>query len=119
MVTGAVFTTDSGPFAIRARHGVLVCRKEIAAGDDFYRRLPGDPVLRVALVGKDASRFGRVELLTSDAEIAEIARPTSEHTAGAVTAHAVISISIGTTSRMKANMKAITERIARPSSGRA
>lgn len=81
-VTGAVFSTDSGPLAIRARHGVLVCRKELAAGDAFYRRIPHDTVLRVALVGKDASRFGRVELLTSDAEIAGIA---SQHAAGAVT----------------------------------
>ena len=65
-VIGAVFTTADGPWAVRARHGVLFCR----AGSPDFRppRLPGcgDPVLRVALVGKAASRFGRVELVTSD-----------------------------------------------------
>jgi hypothetical protein len=66
-VIGAVFTTDSGPLAIRAHHGVLVCRKETSAADDFSRSLSGSPTVRVALIGKDASRFGRVELLTSDA----------------------------------------------------
>jgi hypothetical protein len=73
VVVGAVFSTDDGLLTIRARHGVLVCAKVTAARDDFYRELPGKPVLRVALVGKDASRFGRVELLTSDPEIAEMA----------------------------------------------
>ncbi|PRC54494.1 hypothetical protein C6A85_48480, partial [Mycobacterium sp. ITM-2017-0098] len=60
VVIGAVFSTDNGPLAIRANHGVLVCTKETGLGDDFYRRLPGKPALRVALVGKDASRFGRL-----------------------------------------------------------
>ncbi len=81
-VIGAVFSTDDGPLAIRAHHGVLVCRKESAAGDDFYRRIAGKSVLRVALVGRDASRFGRVELLTSDAELADVAPPPQS--AGAV-----------------------------------
>lgn len=65
-VIGAVFTTADGPWAVRARHGVLLCQ----AGFPAVRppRLPeaGDAVLRVSLVGKAASRFGRVELLTSD-----------------------------------------------------
>ena len=79
-VIGAVFSTDSGPLAIRAHHGVLVCRKSTAVVDDFYRSLSGTPEMRVALVGRDASRFGRVELLTSDAQIALPPPPT-----GAVT----------------------------------
>lgn len=74
-VIGAVFSTDTGPLAIRARHGVLICTKVTAPIDDFYRELSGQPMLRVALVGKDASRFGRLELLTSDTAIAEIALP--------------------------------------------
>lgn len=78
VVIGAVFSTDNGPLAIRARHGVLVCSKVTAPGDDFYRGLRESPLLRVALVGKDASRFGRVELLTSDTDIAEVARPASK-----------------------------------------
>jgi hypothetical protein len=69
-VIGAIFSTDSGPLAIRAHHGVLVCSKPNPAVDHVSRRLPGSPNLRVALIGKDASRFGRVELLTEDAEAA-------------------------------------------------
>ncbi|PRC43458.1 hypothetical protein C6A85_000000105255, partial [Mycobacterium sp. ITM-2017-0098] len=66
-------------------HGVLVCTKETGLGDDFYRRLPGKPALRVALVGKDASRFGRLELLTSDATIAGSAVPAPQGISGVVT----------------------------------
>ncbi|MGZ8802410.1 MAG: hypothetical protein ACXWZL_07335 [Mycobacterium sp.] len=76
-VIGAVFTTSDGPFAIRARHGVLFCRAGIPA--DQAARLPvaGDAVLRVALVSKAASRFGRVELLTSDPAVARPAAASS------------------------------------------
>lgn len=65
-VIGAVFATSDGPFAVRARHGVLVCR---AGPPDRRVSLPpaaAGCVLRLALVSKAASRFGRVELLTSD-----------------------------------------------------
>jgi hypothetical protein len=61
VVTGVVFSTSGGPLAIRARHGVLVCGGA-----------PGGPAgavaagLRPALVGRTASRFGRVELLAED-----------------------------------------------------
>ncbi|AFM16501.1 hypothetical protein Mycch_1710 [Mycolicibacterium chubuense NBB4] len=70
MVTGAVFATGTGPLAVRARHGVLICRA--AARDSAAGRAPteGEPLLRVALVGKEGSRFGRVELLTSDSAVA-------------------------------------------------
>ncbi|MBB2991626.1 hypothetical protein FHR72_003111 [Mycolicibacterium iranicum] len=78
VVVGAVFSTDSGPMAVRARHGVLICRDTTApdsapdgapanpprdAGDG---RQAADGDLRVALVGKAASRFGRVELVTAN-----------------------------------------------------
>ena len=63
-VVGAVFATADGPLAIRARHGVLFCRAGLPAGR--AQGLPAAGVLRVALVSKPASRFGRVELLTSD-----------------------------------------------------
>jgi hypothetical protein len=66
-VVGAVFTTPDGPLAVRARHGVTV------AGGGPQIALPaGQPLpaagaeLRVGLVGQTASRFGRVELLTSE-----------------------------------------------------
>ncbi|MDA2895331.1 hypothetical protein PDG61_30780 [Mycolicibacterium sp. BiH015] len=75
-VRGAKFSTEYGSRMIRARHGVLICRNRTDADDVFDRPLPGDPPLRVALVGKQASRFGRVELLTSDAEVAAMAQPS-------------------------------------------
>lgn len=84
-VVGAVFSTEDGPLAIRARHGVLVCRQAPPGGDDFYRRLPDDADLRIALIGKDGSRFGRVELLTSNEEIAAIAGAVPQQADGAVT----------------------------------
>jgi hypothetical protein len=66
-VVGAVFTTPEGPLAIRARHGVHV------AADAAYVQTAGPQELpavvgplRVCLVGRLASRFGRVELLTSE-----------------------------------------------------
>jgi len=64
-VIGAVFTTADGPWAVRARHGVLFCRAEFPAVRPPRLPASGDAVLRVALVGKAASRFGRVELLMS------------------------------------------------------
>lgn len=65
-VIGAVFTTADGPFAVRARHGVLFCGASFPAVRPPPRPATGDEVLRVALVGKAASRFGRVELLMSE-----------------------------------------------------
>ncbi|WP_234897288.1 FAD-binding protein [Mycolicibacterium vanbaalenii] len=63
-VVGAVFTTADGPLAVRARHGVLLCRAGVPARGTA--QLPAAGVMRVALVSKSASRFGRVELLTAD-----------------------------------------------------
>jgi FAD binding domain-containing protein len=66
-VVGAVFTTQDGPLAVRARHGVTV-----ASGGSQTTMASGQPVLaegatlRLCLVGQTASRFGRVELLTSE-----------------------------------------------------
>lgn len=69
-VAGAVFRTADGALSVRARHGVLICGGA-AAGGSAPPRLPERVPLRVALVGKDASRFGRLELLTSDPEVAQ------------------------------------------------
>lgn len=66
-VVGAVFSTPEGPLAVRARHGVTVTAGAAHVGSAGSDRLPaGDAALRVCLVSKHASRFGRVELLTSD-----------------------------------------------------
>lgn len=66
-VVGAVFTTPDGPLAIRARHGVTVATGGPQVNAAAQHQLPaGDTELRVCLVGQTASRFGRVELLTSE-----------------------------------------------------
>ena len=67
-VIGAVFATSDGPYAVRARHGVLVCRACSPAGGGIGGS--DGAVLRVALVSKAGSRFGRVELLTADPAVA-------------------------------------------------
>lgn len=65
---GAVFTTPDGTLSIRARHGVIVANSGPQAHMSAPCPLPGgDVTLRVCLVGQHASRFGRVELLTSEA----------------------------------------------------
>lgn len=82
-VVGAEFATPDGPLAVRARHGVTVGsggpQISIAAGQP----LPADDVtLRVCLVGQTASRFGRVELLTSEPlamGAASTCRPVNRH----------------------------------------
>jgi hypothetical protein len=63
---GAVFTTADGPLAIRARHGVTVAtgRPQIHTAPPQQPSAEG-AALRVCLVSREASRFGRVELLTS------------------------------------------------------
>ena len=66
-VVGAVFATPDGPLALRARHGVIV-----ASGGPQAAMAAGQPLpvsgsaLRVCLVGQTASRFGRLELVTSE-----------------------------------------------------
>jgi hypothetical protein len=65
-VVGAEFTTPDGPLAIRARQGVTVAGGGPYAALATGQALPADDApLRLCLVGQTASRFGRVELLTS------------------------------------------------------
>ncbi len=66
-VLGAVFTTLDGPLAIRARRGVHVSTGGPQINTTAQYQLPaGETTLRVCLVGQAASRFGRVELVTSE-----------------------------------------------------
>jgi hypothetical protein len=66
LVVGAEFTTPDGPLAVRARHGVTVASGGPYGALTTGQALPADDAsLRVCLVGQTASRFGRVELLTS------------------------------------------------------
>lgn len=66
-VVGAVFSTPDGPLAVRARHGVLVACGGPQAGIADEQPLEVDgATLHVCLVAQTASRFGRIELLTSE-----------------------------------------------------
>ena len=64
---GVVFATPGGPLAVHARHGVTVGAGSPRVNTPLPHQLPdGAADLRVGLVGRHASRFGRLELLTSD-----------------------------------------------------
>ena len=64
---GAVFATPHGNLAIRVRHGVMVATGGPLVNSAAPHQLSaGDTALRVCLVSRYASRFGRVELLTSE-----------------------------------------------------
>jgi hypothetical protein len=65
-VVGAEFRTPDGPLAVRARHGVTVANGGPQAPMGTGQQLPADATLRLCLVGQTASRFGRVELLSSE-----------------------------------------------------
>ncbi|SEH88427.1 hypothetical protein SAMN04489835_5263 [Mycolicibacterium rutilum] len=63
---GAVFDTAEGLVAIRARHGVTVAGSAAQIGGPVPANLPADAALRVCVVGQRASRFGRLELISSE-----------------------------------------------------
>lgn len=60
-IVGVALATADGPRTVRVRHGIAVSTEVPAAG---RRRMETAQTLRVALVGRSASRFSRVELLT-------------------------------------------------------
>ena len=75
---GGIVITSDGELAVRARHGVTVTTD----GQQINAPVPpqfraGDAELKVCLVGRQASRFGRVELLVVDPERARPCRPAS------------------------------------------
>jgi hypothetical protein len=65
LIVGVVFDRPDGPFAVRARHGVTLSQRDYqpALVDRLIDAAPGDRK-QVCLVGRSASRFGRVELVT-------------------------------------------------------
>ncbi|WP_101949014.1 FAD-binding protein [Mycobacterium sp. 3519A] len=65
-VLGAEFMTPDGRLAVRARHGVTVAAGGPQAATGAGRPLPADAALRLCLVSRPASRFGRLELLSSE-----------------------------------------------------
>jgi hypothetical protein len=74
VVVGAEFATPDGPMAVRARHGVAVAGGGPQVAMATGQSLPADdPTLRVCLVAQTASRFGRVELFTSEPFVARAA----------------------------------------------
>jgi hypothetical protein len=74
VVVGAEFATPDGPMAVRARHGVAVAGGGPQVVMATGQSLPADdPTLRVCLVAQTASRFGRVELFTSEPFVARAA----------------------------------------------
>jgi FAD binding domain len=58
-IAGVVVDSEDGPWAVRARVGIVVTAAQPCPADD--RILDADS--RIALVGLAASRFGRVEVL--------------------------------------------------------
>ena len=66
-VVGAVVSTPDGPYAVRARNGVSVAAGEPQVHTAMRNELLGsDATVRLCLVSREASRFGRLELLTTD-----------------------------------------------------
>jgi hypothetical protein len=73
VIVGVVLTTPDGPYAVRTRAGVTLAPSDQDAGSYDDVLTPGDR-LQVCLVGRTASRFGRVELMAT--EPAAPSRPT-------------------------------------------
>ncbi|ULE35959.1 hypothetical protein K3G64_25320 [Mycobacterium sp. IDR2000157661] len=63
---GAVFATPSGSLAIRARHGITVASAASGPLAPSAGRLQAGAAVRIGLTGQRASRFGRLEVLTSE-----------------------------------------------------
>jgi hypothetical protein len=64
-VVGAVVDTPDGPCAVRARHGVTVAPETQQVDTAPGLALPAGRSVQVCLVSQHASRFSRVELLTT------------------------------------------------------
>jgi hypothetical protein len=63
-VTGAVLATPDGPWTLRARVGVAVAPEHPAGAPRSTTGVTG--TMQVCLVGRTASRFGRVELIAAE-----------------------------------------------------
>ncbi len=74
IIVGVVLTTPDGPYAVRARFGVTLAPRDQDLGVDEHVELATGERLQVCVVGRTASRFSRVELLTT--EPAAPSRPT-------------------------------------------
>jgi hypothetical protein len=74
VIVGVVLSTPDGPFTVRTRAGVTLAPPGQDSGDDEPVVNGEGDRLHVCLVGRTASRYGRVELLTT--EPAAPSRPT-------------------------------------------
>ena len=73
VIVGVVLATPDGPRAVRTRAGVTLASTDQGHGYDAAAPA-SDGRLQVCVVGRTASRFGRVELLAT--EPTAPARPT-------------------------------------------
>jgi hypothetical protein len=73
VIAGVVLSTEDGPLAVRTRAGITFAPSDHDTGPGEHVGVPEER-LQVCLVGRTASRFGRVELL--DTEPASPSRPT-------------------------------------------
>lgn len=65
IIVGVVLTTPDGPYAVRTRAGITFAPRDEDAGPYDDAPTAGDR-LQVCLVGRTASRFGRVELMATE-----------------------------------------------------
>lgn len=63
-IVGVVIATSDGPRAVRVRHGIAVSTATEGDLSEGVRRTDDAQTLQVALVGRNASRFSRIELLS-------------------------------------------------------
>lgn len=73
VIAGVVLSTEEGPLAVRTRAGITFAPSDYDTGVGQHVGVPEER-LQVCLVGRTASRFGRVELL--DTRPSAPARPT-------------------------------------------
>jgi hypothetical protein len=66
VVVGVVLSTPDGPYTVRARAGVTLAPADQDPGVDAPTGLGDGHRLHVCLVGRTASRYGRVELLSTE-----------------------------------------------------
>jgi hypothetical protein len=72
-VVGVVLATPHGPYAVRTRAGVTLAPRDQDSVADYRDVFTAGERLQVCIVGRNASRFARVELLATEPETV---RPT-------------------------------------------
>lgn len=65
-IVGVVLSTPEGPYAVRTRAGVTFAPRDQDGGSAGAAELACGDRLQVCMIGRTASRFGRVELLATE-----------------------------------------------------